>query len=441
MNGNSKARRAAAASFFGSLLEFYEFFIYATAASLVFGHIMFPDEGDVGPLLSLATFGVAYIARPFGAFLFGHIGDTIGRRTTLIISLVMMGTSTVLIGFLPTYQQIGIAAPVLLVVLRILQGISAAGESAGAASLTIEQAPEGRRGLYGSSVTSGVAVGFVLASLVFLPIMALPEADLLSWGWRIPFWLSAVILMVAYFVRRRIEEPEVFSETRRTGRTSKIPVVTVVRDWWRDIIRVTGACLFLSIQALMTVFALGYVPAVTEITSSEMLWIWILANAVSAILMPIAGLLSDRYGRKPIFITGCISLAVSVFVFFSAVGTGSLLLVGLASIFTMGVCYSFANGVYPSFFPEMFNVRVRYSGYAISLQFGLIVTGFTPTAAQALTSVDVEPAGFLPAALGAVLALIAAATAWTAKETAHVPLHELGTGRSMSTKQLSTREL
>jgi len=420
-----QARRAAAASFFGSMLEFYEFFIYATAAALVFSTIMFPPDTGAGALLSLATFGVAYLARPFGAILFGQIGDTLGRKRTLILSLVMMGCSTVLIGCIPTYQDIGIAAPIILVILRIVQGISAAGEAAGAASLVVEQAPEGRRGLFGSSVTTGVAVGFILASLVFLPVAALPREALLSWGWRVPFWLSAVILVIAYIVRRRIEEPAIFEETREHGRTAKLPVVAVVRDRWQDIVRVTAATFFIAIQSLLTVFGLGYVTTATDIPATAMLWIWIVAYAVSVVLQPLAGLLSDRWGRKPVFIFGCVGMAVSVVFFFGVVSTASVLLIGLAGVLTLGVFYSFANGVYPAFFPEMFDVRVRYSGYAISLQLGLIVTGFAPAIAVTLVGLA-QPSWLLPALLGSAFAVIAGVAVLTARETAHTPLRELG---------------
>lgn len=425
LEGTPEARRAGLACFFGSLLEYYDCYIFATAAALVFSKVIFPADSPASPLLALSTFAVAFVARPLGGLFFGHLGDTAGRKRAMIIALSMMGVATVLIGFIPSYDQIGIAAPILLVVLRLLQGISAGGEVAGASALTIEQAPDGRRGWFGSWITTGVVSGFIVASLVFLPITALPQEDMLAWGWRIPFWSSALVLVVAYVIRRRLEEPEVFADVRDRGRTAKMPLATVVRDRWQEILRVAGCNLFVALQPLLTVFGLAYVTTTTDISANSMLWVWISASVVALGVQLGAGLLSDRIGRRPVFVSGCVGLAASILVFFAAVDTGSLVLVTLAGILTLGVFISLANGVYPAFYAEMFDVRVRYTGLALGTQIGLVVAGFVPAAAQALLGVG-GLTWILAGLLGAVLALVAAASALTARETHRVPLRELG---------------
>lgn len=421
----NQAKRAAAAAYLGGTLEYYDYFIYASAAALVFGRIFFPSAGGAATLASLATFGVAYVARPFGAIILGHFGDKLGRKNVLVVTLVLMGGSTFLIGCLPDFNAIGIWAPILLVVLRICQGLSAGGETAGASTLTIEQAPDNRRGLYGSWALNGIVTGLILASLVFLPIAALPEKDLLSWGWRVPFWSSLAVLVLAYVIRRTLQEPEIFEETKENHQTAKLPLVTVIKDHGWDVVRVGFASLFTVTNTVVTVFALAFATQTVGIPTSVMLWVTIGTNVAALLTQPITAALSDRIGRKPVFITGCVGSAAGIFFYFQAISTGNFLLILLAGLVTTSLFYSAANGLYPAFFSEMFDVKVRYSGVAIGLQLGLLIAGFSPAIATWLNGGD--KTNWVPvAAFTAVVCLLAAVAAATAKETFRTPLHLLG---------------
>lgn len=419
-----QGRRAAAAAFLGGTLEYYDFFIYASAAAMIFPHVFFPSAGSSGTLLSFATFGVAYVARPVGALLLGHFGDRVGRKRVLVACLVTMGTATVLIGCIPSYDTAGSWAPALLVVMRLAQGVSAGGETAGASALTVELAPDHRRGVYGSWTVNGIAAGLVLASLVFIPVTSLPDSALYSWGWRVPFWASAVILLVAYLVRRSLAEPQVFEEARSQEGTDGLPLVALLRDHWRDVLRLAACALFTTVNTIVSVFALSYATDTVGLERSTMLWITVVANVVAVFTQTAAGHLSDLFGRRPVFIMGALGCAVMVPVYFAAVSTGNVLLILGAAVVLTGLCYSLPNGIYPAFFTEMFDVRVRYTGVAVGLQLSMLVAGFAPTVGTALMA---DGADWMPAAtLTAVLCLISALAAWTARETYRVPLEELG---------------
>src|SRR5450755_1518841 len=237
--GAKTPKKAALASWIGSALEYYDFFIYGTGAALVFSKVFFPaSDPAMGVLLALATFGVGYVARPVGAFFMGHLGDKFGRKKVLVFTLIMMGASTFLVGCLPTYGQIGVAAPILLVILRLCQGFSASGEQAGANSLTLEHAPAHRRAFFTSFTLSGTQAGLILATAVFLPISRLPDDQLLSWGWRVPFWLSVVVVAVGYIIRRTLEETPAFKEEQEQHEIAKLPVAILFRDYTADVLRV-----------------------------------------------------------------------------------------------------------------------------------------------------------------------------------------------------------
>ena len=239
--GDSQRRtpgRAALASFMGSAVEYYDFFLFGTAAALIFPKVFFPSGDDASQVLSFATFGVAYVARPVGAFVLGHFGDRIGRRNVLMFTLVLMGVSTFAIGCLPTYAAVGWLAPALLVLCRLLQGFSAAGEQAGASSLTLEHAPDHRRAYFTSWTLTGTQGGLILASLVMIPFVSLPDDAELSWGWRVPFWLSAIVVVVAYFIRRRLHETPEFDEAKATGAIARMPLKPLLQNHWKDVLRV-----------------------------------------------------------------------------------------------------------------------------------------------------------------------------------------------------------
>ncbi|GAF43611.1 MFS transporter [Rhodococcus wratislaviensis] len=415
------------ASFLGSALEYYDFFIYGSAAALVFNHVFFPAESEaVATFAALATFGVGYLARPVGGLVLGHFGDRLGRKRVLLLALLIMGSATLAIGFLPTYDQVGILAPVLLVICRLAQGFSAGGEAAGASTLTLEHSPEGRRAFFTSFTMTGYAAGMVIATLVFIPLTSLPQEQLLSWGWRVPFWLSVVMLFVAYFVRTKLDETPVFEAAQEGHEVKKLPVAEVVMTQWREVIRVILCSLFAVAQTIFTVFGLAYAtrPEI-GIERTTMLWVSSLAIAGSIIVIPLCARLSDRVGRRPVWIAGLTGCAVATFGYFWAISVGSVPLIFLAAILLMTVFYSMVNGLWPSFFPEMFAAPVRYSGLAVGTQIGFLLAGFSPAIGWAILGTGTN-AWLSVAIFTAFCMLIAAAAGYTARETYRVPIDKLG---------------
>ena len=420
-----RAKKAALAGFLGGALEYYDFFIYATAASLIFSKIFFPSgDPTIALLASFATFGVAYVARPFGAVLFGHLGDKMGRKSTLVLTLVLMGSATFLIGVLPDFHTAGYFAPALLVLLRLLQGLSAGAETAGASALTMEEAPEGRRGFFASFAISGISFGIVLASLAFLPVAAMGEADRLAWGWRIPFWISILVLFVAYMVRRSLEEPEVFEEKHDHGELVKLPFAKMFTTHPAQFFQVALMSFETVTNTFMQSFGLAYAVSV-GVPASTMLWVSIVGNVLAAVTQPLMARLSDTFGRRKIFIAGVLGSGFMIFAYFSVIATGNVPMIFLTSTLITAGTYAMSNAIYPAWFAELFNVKVRYSGMAIGLQIGILCAGFTPLLGTAL--VGAEKANWGPAAwIVAASSLLAVAGAWWARETNKTPLRELG---------------
>ncbi|GAB2808912.1 MFS transporter [Streptomyces chlorus] len=420
-------KKAATAAWIGSALEYYDFFIYGSAAALIFPEVFFDDSDPAtATLLSLATFGVAYAARPVGALFLGHYGDRVGRKKIMVFTLMLMGLSTFLIGCLPTRDQVGTLAPVLLVLCRILQGISAAGEQASANSMTLEHAPPHRRGFFTSFTLSGTQGGQLLATLVFIPVASMPEEQLLSWGWRVPFWMSVAVAVVGYVIRRKLDETPAFEQQTATEGVAKLPLVVLLREHWADVLRVIAGALVASVSTIFTVWALAYATSDSVgMSRTSMLWVAALANVAALAAIPLWATLSDRIGRRPVYLVGAAGSAVAMFVYLWAISTGNFALTMLLGIITFGVVYSAANGVWPSFYGEMFPTRVRLSGMAIGTQIGFAVAGFAVTFAAQIAGPDGD--GWMAVALfTAALCVPPVIAALSARETHRVPTELLG---------------
>lgn len=418
--------KAAVASWIGSALEYYDFFIYGTAAALIFGKVFFPASAPTTRiLLSLATFGVGYVARPIGALILGSFGDRFGRKKVLTFTLIFMGISTFLVGCLPTYDQIGVLAPIALVILRLCQGFSASGEQAGANSLTLEHAPPERRAFFTSFTLSGTQAGVILATLVFLLVSRLSDQQLLAWGWRIPFWLSAIVVLVGYWLRRTLDETPAFLDQVERKEVAGTPIALVLREHPFDIIRVVCCALVSTVSTIFGVYALSFAVNKVHIDRTTMLLMIETTHVVALIALPAWAVLADRLGRKPIFLLGTIGPALLMFPFLWAIARADVPLIFLFGILMSGVVYSASNGIWPSFYGEMFPTRVRLSGTAIGTQVGFALGGFGPTIAAAIQGPGTD--GWIPVALlTCVACAIAAIAALTAAETYRKPMHELG---------------
>ncbi|MBM3716880.1 MAG: MHS family MFS transporter [Actinobacteria bacterium] len=416
--------KAAAASFMGSAVEYYDFFLFGSAAALIFPTVFFPSGDEAALVMSFATFGFAYVARPFGAVILGHFGDRIGRQKVLMFTLLLMGLSTFVIGCLPGFAQIGWFAPALLVLCRLAQGLSAAGEQAGASSLTLEHAPDRRRSFFTSWTLTGTQGGQILAALVFIPVVALPDEIKFSWGWRVPFWLSAVVVVVAFFIRRSLHETPEFEQAKASGQIARMPLVPLLRDHWRDVLRVI-CCAF--IAAVSTVFgnlAIAYGKQ-EGLAESLTLWLVVVANLVALFTQPMFGRLADRIGRKPVFVYGALSSAAFMPFYMLSMGAGNDVVTFALAVLTFSFGYAAANAVWPSFYGEMFSTRVRFSGMAIGTQLGFLMAGFAPSIVAALGGVA-EGGWVVISVFTAVIAIIASISALTARETRDVPTEQLG---------------
>jgi MFS transporter, MHS family, shikimate and dehydroshikimate transport protein len=419
----SKMNSVVFASCFGTIIEWYDFLIYATAAALVFNQAFFPTIDPLaGTLASLATYAVGFLARPLGGALFGHFGDRLGRKSMLVVTLFVMGLSTFLIGLLPTYNSIGVLAPILLIVLRIVQGIGLGGEWGGASLTVLEHAPADKRGLYASFVQIGFPVGLVLASLAFALATKLPNADFASWGWRLPFLASAVLLFVGIFARTRVPETPIFERIQAAANLAKNPVLEMIRNDTKSFLIAVGLKLSeVSWVYMLTVFVVLYATTKLNLPKQLMLDAVLYAALLELISLPLFGLLSDRIGRRPMYILGALFTILFAFPLFWMLESKSVALIITAVMIAMNFGHGMMFGPESAYFPELFGARVRYSGASFGFQVSAALGGgFAPIIATAMVGYFGGTTGV--SIMMILLALITLAAALAARETKGVPL-------------------
>lgn len=423
-NRNSTTQ-VAVASFIGTAIEFYDFYVYATAAALVIGPVFFPKGSATAQALSaFITFGIAFLARPLGSFLFGHYGDRIGRKATLVASLLTMGISTTLIGFLPGYDTLGSLAPVLLCVLRFGQGIGLGGEWGGAALLATENAPEGKRAWFGMFPQLGPSVGFLLSNGLFLALaLGLSDAQFKSWGWRIPFLVSAVLVILGLYVRLKLTETPAFSKVLEQNKRVSVPMVEVIRHHWKAV--VLGAFSMVVCYALFyisSVFALSYGVAKLHYTRQAFLGLLCLAVVFMALATPLSAWASDKYGRRPVLMLGSLLAIASGFLMQPLMSSGSAVEVAVflsIELFLMGFTFAPMGALLPEIFPT----HVRYTGASAAYNIGGILgASLAPYAAQTL----VERGGLSwVGGYVSVASLLSLLAVWLMKETKHADLDKI----------------
>ena len=383
----ASVRRVLAASLIGTAIEFYDFYIYATAASLVFGPLFFPASSPSAQLLSAyATFAIAFIARPVGAVFFGHFGDRMGRKATLVASLLLMGVSTTLIAFLPTFQMVGWVAPALLCLLRFGQGLGLGGEWGGAALLAVENAPDGKRARFGMFPQLGAPVGFIAANGFFLLLgLGLSEEDFQNWGWRLPFLASALLVAVGLWVRLSLTETPAFSKARQEKAPALIPLGELLRSHWREVLGGTFAVVAcFVVYYVATAFALGFGTTELGYSREAFLLVQLIAILFMAIGIIVSGYLSDALSSRYVLMAGCLAAVAAGFLAAPLMGSSSLVLVGVFLSFAL-LIMGFVYGPLGAWLPGLFPTRVRYSGASLAFNVGGVLGGgLTPIVAQVL---------------------------------------------------------
>lgn len=429
--GKRDPRRAAMSGWIGSALEYYDFALYSQAAALIFPKIFFPSGNQAVALIaSLATYAVGYVARPVGAVVLGAWGDRHGRKNVLVLAMLLMGFSTFAVGLLPSYAQVGLLAPLLLVALRLIQGFAVAGELGGASAMIVEHSPDAQRGFFASFSLQGTQVGSILATAVLLPLASLlDDRAFQSWGWRIPFLLSSIVILAGYIIRRRVQEPPAFiAKSGEIKAAKRFPLVELFRDYpW-----VTIRCVlmtFTNVIGMATlVFGVSYGTAKgygNGFTTSDMLWVTLLANVTAVLTIPLFGALSDRVGRRVFMISGGVGGGLLAGAYLAAVDAHNLILVFVLVVIVQGILFQAWNATFATFFQEQFPMRIRVTGFAVAQNLGLMLASFFPTIFTAIAPPGTQNVPVLIGATTFVITLVAAIATLFTRETKGKALADL----------------
>lgn len=418
MEDKKMLNRVLIASLIGSSIEWFDYFLYGTVAALVFNQMFFVNEDPtVGLMLAYASFALAFFIRPFGGIIFGHIGDKIGRKKTLVITLSLMGIATFGMGLLPTYQAIGIWAPILLITLRLIQGLGIGGEWGGALLLAVEYAPPEKRGLFGSVPQMGVTIGMVLGTFALSIMTLLPEDSFMTWGWRVPFLLSALLVLFGLWIRKGIDETPSFKKVQESGEIPRIPIVETFKTHWREVLIAVGAKVVETAPFyIFGTFIVSYATTNLNFSNTAVLNAVMISTIITTILIPIMGRISDRVGRKPLYVYGSIAMMIYAFPYFWLIHQESIFLLTIATIIGLGIIWAPITAVLGTMFSEIFSAEVRYTGISLGYQIGAAVAGGTaPLVATALLANFNN--SYVPVALYIIFtAIISLIAIWAVKD-------------------------
>ncbi|MFJ7362843.1 MFS transporter [Peribacillus frigoritolerans] len=419
-------RRILIASLVGSSIEWFDYFLYGTVSALVFNQLFFVNEDPtIGLLLSYASFALAFFIRPFGGVIFSHIGDRIGRKKTLVLTLSLMGVATFGMGLLPTYQAVGIWAPILLITLRLVQGLGIGGEWGGALLLAVEYAPAEKRGLFGAIPQMGVTIGMLLGTVALSIMTLLPENAFITWGWRIPFIFSALLVFFGLWIRKGIDETPSFKKVKESGEVPKLPIVETLKNYWREVLIAVGAKVVETAPFyIFSTFVVSYATANLGFSRTATLTAVMIATIITTILIPIMGNLSDKIGRKKLFIGGTIGMALFAFPYFWLLQQKSVLLLIVATVIGLGVIWAPITAVLGTMFSEIFDAKIRYTGITLGYQIGAALAGGTaPLVATAL--LDRFNNSYVPVAIYIIFAsVLSLAAIWAVKDRSNQKLDE-----------------